>query len=376
MPRLHLSREKIVAANHNLVLRLIAAGKVRSLSEAHDTCWACGLRWHRPDGRGWTARCHVQARANLGGGSGTNLFLLCRLCHEQQPDGRPRDEQELWLLEHPAYHVLVVAELEQFILRIAGRLGRSPDSVKLATNSLGMRRLFVEAAQGSAADCPLTIRSNGLSALDRATCEALGTAGFDGECSEAEEESLLGDFFWCFAWADHRIQRNSLARYVQRSPLLGRRMPYGYAYAQLPDGAAELREVPHEQEVISAINTMFIGGDSIGTISEKLAQMGVKTRNRHPKFSKSYLWEILRRDPNLKRKRIERLSVLGVDVTQERQKHRRIKDPTSMSQAIGFIRDMTQRQESPEKTASMLNAMGYMASQGQSWTARMVEDAA
>lgn len=85
----------IAAANKSLIARL---PDVYSAS-AHATCWAC-----RYTSRGFVPeRAHVVGLANGGSNDPDNFFLLCSLCHREQPDGADRGEQEEWLIEHEGH---------------------------------------------------------------------------------------------------------------------------------------------------------------------------------------------------------------------------------------------------------------------------------
>lgn len=83
------------------------------------TCWACGIE----SGTRKT-RAHVVAAGHEGGDDPGNFFLLCNICHTEQPDGMPREAQVAWLRTREdgfvtASHVVAgwLAELE----KIAGR---------------------------------------------------------------------------------------------------------------------------------------------------------------------------------------------------------------------------------------------------------------
>ncbi len=57
------------------------------------TCWGCGFE---TVDKGFT-RAHVIARSDGGLDEPSNFFLLCDVCHREQPDGMPRSIQEEWL---------------------------------------------------------------------------------------------------------------------------------------------------------------------------------------------------------------------------------------------------------------------------------------
>lgn len=63
------------------------------IRELERTCWACGhfSSEHK------ATRAHVVARSRGGTDDPSNYFLLCDVCHEEQPDGLSRELQEQWL---------------------------------------------------------------------------------------------------------------------------------------------------------------------------------------------------------------------------------------------------------------------------------------
>lgn len=86
----------IVEANRQLVERLAFVDPDR----AHATCWACGQNDRTDEPRGWLQRAHVLAASGGGSDAPENFFLLCSVCHREQPDGASREAQEAWLLSH------------------------------------------------------------------------------------------------------------------------------------------------------------------------------------------------------------------------------------------------------------------------------------
>lgn len=90
------SVRQIVDANGPLIARL--RGFVGA--DASATCWACC--W--TDAEFQPERAHVVGLANGGSNDPGNFFLLCHLCHREQPDGAGREEQEEWLTGHEWHH--------------------------------------------------------------------------------------------------------------------------------------------------------------------------------------------------------------------------------------------------------------------------------
>jgi hypothetical protein len=116
------SHRRIAEANFELLKRIDGG---MSVEDGQATCWACGasdrvpsyfraladmdeatsLRYQNEDYRkesdlGWLERAHVVSVAAGGGTEPSNFFLLCGLCHREQPDGSSREAQEAWLISH------------------------------------------------------------------------------------------------------------------------------------------------------------------------------------------------------------------------------------------------------------------------------------
>lgn len=78
------AKNKIVAAQAELL-------KLVDIDDPLVQCWACGKK-------GRLERAHIVARALGGSNDSSNFFLLCALCHVEQPDAQSREAQEQWLL--------------------------------------------------------------------------------------------------------------------------------------------------------------------------------------------------------------------------------------------------------------------------------------
>lgn len=130
MPKSNKAKlEDIVCANFKLLETLpnvyfsIDDCSSTEISRMTKICWACGNDCN--DGCG-IYRCHVLARCKGGGDEAGNYFLLCDLCHEEQPDGLSRELQEEWLRDHEtcfARYYKVVAELFDELKQIGGEEG-------------------------------------------------------------------------------------------------------------------------------------------------------------------------------------------------------------------------------------------------------------
>jgi hypothetical protein len=90
----------IVLANLDLLKTLpnldfygFSSNSKAELERLTKTCWACGSV-----GDSFCVRAHVIARCHGGTDAPDNFFLLCDVCHDEQPDGLPRDVQESWLV--------------------------------------------------------------------------------------------------------------------------------------------------------------------------------------------------------------------------------------------------------------------------------------
>lgn len=65
--------------------------------EAEKACWACNILCETP------TRAHVIAASHGGSNDPENFFLLCDHCHDEQPDGASREQQERWLFDAPSF---------------------------------------------------------------------------------------------------------------------------------------------------------------------------------------------------------------------------------------------------------------------------------
>lgn len=64
-----------------------------STAEECNQCWRCG----GGPGCNGIERCHIVAHCSGGSVDPLNLVLLCRRCHERQPDGMDRETQLKWI---------------------------------------------------------------------------------------------------------------------------------------------------------------------------------------------------------------------------------------------------------------------------------------
>ena len=112
------TRKAIVKANARLIHILEMDD-----DEAARTCWACGVRCS-------TERAHIKASSHGGTNAPSNFFLLCAVCHSEQPDGASYDAQIRWLRTRPSE----VERLSALAIQIANVISVScgdaiPDNV-------------------------------------------------------------------------------------------------------------------------------------------------------------------------------------------------------------------------------------------------------
>lgn len=85
----------------------------KGISFLHPCCWACGRTWHtvpslrkeNPSGneikRLWDIeqleRCHIIPKSLGGSNEASNLFLMCRQCHDRAPDVASRKYFFVWV---------------------------------------------------------------------------------------------------------------------------------------------------------------------------------------------------------------------------------------------------------------------------------------
>jgi 5-methylcytosine-specific restriction endonuclease McrA len=114
------------------------------------TCWGCGLQ--SSDGRRMM-RAHVIPASRGGGEDPANFFLLCNTCHDEQPDGNPRDAQIEWLREREDWlprSARVAAEIAREVMAVAGPNPEEAFRAYLLENRVGevMREGYRSAAGG------------------------------------------------------------------------------------------------------------------------------------------------------------------------------------------------------------------------------------
>jgi hypothetical protein len=79
----------------------------------HPCCWACGRNWHtapplKEENPSWNQiktvwdiqqleRCHIRPQSLGGSNEPSNLFLMCRECHDRAPDVASREYFFLWV---------------------------------------------------------------------------------------------------------------------------------------------------------------------------------------------------------------------------------------------------------------------------------------
>ncbi len=86
-------RKRIVSAQQDLVKDYLLLNL--TAEEAVHTCWACFKGIDDPNHK--PQRAHIISRKNGGNYEPNNFFLLCRKCHQEQPDGNSFEMQFLWL---------------------------------------------------------------------------------------------------------------------------------------------------------------------------------------------------------------------------------------------------------------------------------------
>lgn len=112
-PSPNTSRAAIVRAQVDLIRRL---PNVAPDDDPARTCWACGNSGpasFRP------VRAHIHAARFGGRDEPLNYFLLCALCHDEQPDAASREVQIDWLLHRESvrerFRVRHLPKVAQFI---------------------------------------------------------------------------------------------------------------------------------------------------------------------------------------------------------------------------------------------------------------------
>jgi hypothetical protein len=123
------------------------------------TCWACGIQC-TPE------RAHVLARSQGGSDAPENFFLLCAVCHREQPDGAPRAAQVAWLRAREHHTQRAHPQLEAAVRECARLGGETALAVWWhAIGAEGVQRILGEGYKRAAANDLATMRANAASAL-------------------------------------------------------------------------------------------------------------------------------------------------------------------------------------------------------------------
>jgi hypothetical protein len=113
------SRPAIVKAMRGLLDSLDKTASLDDATRAR-TCWACGYNFRK----GSPARAHVVphssgARIDDAG----NYWLLCDVCHAEQPDGLGPQVQEVWLRGHEDWFKISQRNLKPFFTAMLETIG-------------------------------------------------------------------------------------------------------------------------------------------------------------------------------------------------------------------------------------------------------------
>lgn len=116
------SKKEIVSANATFIEEVLQPKHNEALEEYEHFCWACGEATR-------LERAHVQAVAHGGSHEPENFFLLCAYCHDEQPDGQPRDAQVRWLLSRPSFFLLFLRRGEEIWAAVRAATAASDDQL-------------------------------------------------------------------------------------------------------------------------------------------------------------------------------------------------------------------------------------------------------
>jgi hypothetical protein len=108
----------IVTANKDTTLRRIDYTPEMALRQ----CWACSAETGEQ-----LQRAHVVAVCHGGSNEPGNFYLLCWVCHREQPDGAPADVQLEWLASHESQ----MARMSRLLMPILAWISRSVVDVDL-----------------------------------------------------------------------------------------------------------------------------------------------------------------------------------------------------------------------------------------------------
>ena len=117
--------------------------------DAADSCWRCG--YHAQKGE--MTRAHIHAHRHGGSNDPSNYFLLCDICHREQPDAAPREEQIQWVSNGEWYLTKMMEDKNlmgtlQGLCDIAVRLTAEDSAALMAELTNGMRAVSLATSSG------------------------------------------------------------------------------------------------------------------------------------------------------------------------------------------------------------------------------------
>lgn len=74
--------------------------------DPYEYCWGCGF-CAEPD---WQEKAHIVAHEDGGSTDPSNFFLLCHICHKEQPSRLPKGLQIEWLKRRPHFETVTRAK--------------------------------------------------------------------------------------------------------------------------------------------------------------------------------------------------------------------------------------------------------------------------
>lgn len=139
----------IVLANLHLVYQCEKLDVLEPISQSEidrltKTCWACGA-----ERKSVMIRAHVVAKSVGGSDTPDNYFLLCDVCHAEQPDGLSREIQESWLIESENWFVRLFKVWTQYMEELKKKHGGNVEEY-ISERHFSIKKLAKE-GYGSAA---------------------------------------------------------------------------------------------------------------------------------------------------------------------------------------------------------------------------------
>ncbi len=95
-PKNRPSIRRIVRAQEDLIKDMWSLSEIEDIAEYESICWACEAELKHSK----LYRAHIVSQKNGGDNQPNNFVLLCKRCHEEQPDAVSKETLISWIKNH------------------------------------------------------------------------------------------------------------------------------------------------------------------------------------------------------------------------------------------------------------------------------------